>query len=479
MLDLNSIKSASPATWHFFSTFARFATSFVFGLILARLITPAEFGIYFFSTLVISLFQVVIDLGCGQAVIQAKHLSPVKITTAVAVSLLTSSVCTIGIMLALIFCPLLFQDQRIPPALAVSSLVLIPTAWSNISTSLLMREMNFRAVAIATLLSTVFGYNCICVILALLGFSYWSLILANVFQAFLLAVVTLAYERRALRASWDKTSRNELLGFGLPFSLNQIASFFSLKADSFVTTYLFGTASLGLYTRAHTIMELPVAVFGLSFSQLIFPEASKHQDNPERFRELVTKNLAFSFLVAFPLSLWLALFAEEVVLVLYGEQWLETANLLRILSLFGGFRMSYNTLCVFLKAKSLHRPVLVGTLASTAVTLVGSWLLGSNVGITGVCWSVGLGICLMWILMLAAACQASELGYEQVLGPLGRVLFLCLLFALPLGCLKVFGAIAGLAPYQTLACAIIGFFPLFAYFLNADYRQLNVFRRPE
>jgi O-antigen/teichoic acid export membrane protein len=439
-----------------FGSLIRILASLGVGVLLARLLPPEDFGIVALAHIATGFAILVTDLGLGPALVQRKSITERHVRVCHTVSVCTASLLTWLLVLGAAPVASFFNDARVAPVLSVSAVGLLFSGFGITANALLFRRLAFRTTVRIELLSSIVGYGGVAVALALSGFGYWSLVAGNLVQALLSSVLAYAATSHSLRPYLARVEIRELWGFSMGMSLTAIVGFFARKGDYFVVGRMLDAASLGYYTRAYTLMQLPLVFFGSALSRVLFPAAARVQDDVERFRRAYLVAMSASVAVSLPVSLAVVILSHEIILTLYGAVWAPAAPLLQILSLFGMFRMTYNTASAFVKARGQADKLLLSTVVYGILVLGGSWWAVTAAGLIGVAWATGVAITAMWVLVVVFANRAAMVttlefvkslvpavlpGLAVSAGLLGLVAVLRTLAVPPLGILLLGGVI--------------------------------------
>src|SRR5699024_8282375 len=144
-----------------------------------------------------------------------------------------------------------------------------------------------------------------------------------------------------IQFKFDFLSFKELIYFGGGQSLTQISAEITNEGDNFIVGRLLGADALGLYSRAYQLMVTPASLLGKVLDKVLFPVASKIQDDEKRLPYLYKEGIRLTTTLMFPGSLFLAINAESIILLLFGDQWLELTVPFQILAISLFFRSSY------------------------------------------------------------------------------------------------------------------------------------------
>lgn len=304
-------------------------------LVLARVLVPEDFGVVAAATVVISLSQLISDLGLKRAVIQRQD----RVDEAASIAFWVNVVVAVLIALLILWiAPAVagyFHDPRIATVVRVLSLQLVLASLGAIHITLLQRQMEFRAwfwvrlfTSVAPILASV--------PLALAGMGYWALVAGTLSgQAVQTSVLWL---RSSWRPRWvtDRRLARELVGFGLWATLSSILGWFYAWMDAMIVGHYLGARDLGLYRTGNTLV---IMIFGVFFSPLLpvlYTLFSRSQQDLARLKEalrMVARGIA---LIALPIAAFLYVFAEPVGTALFGSRWQGVDRVIAVMALVHG-----------------------------------------------------------------------------------------------------------------------------------------------
>src|SRR5699024_5947311 len=130
--------------------------------------------------------------------------------------------------------------------------------------------------------------------------------------------------------------------FGTGITINRIFNYFALKGDYFFVGRILGAYSLGIYTKAYNLMQLPTSQFVRILSNVLFPAASAIQDDNERTRKVFLKSIGVVSFIMTPICFMIVVLAPNIIVGIYGAKWAEAVVPLQILGCVGFLRATYN-----------------------------------------------------------------------------------------------------------------------------------------
>jgi O-antigen/teichoic acid export membrane protein len=327
--------------------YGSYALNLVGTVILARLLTPRDFGLFAVGMAVVALMDVFRDFGVGNYLVQEKQLNDQHVRAAFTVTLGLSVLCALGLLLGTAAIAAFYDEpdlRRLMPLFAANFL-LLPFAMPSIS--LLRRDMAFDAIAGINILAAVVQLAVV-VGLAMLGHGFMSLGWATL--ASVLARTAAACAIRPCFGAWRPSLREwrRLTGFGAYSTATAIINVLHDTLPQVIIGRALGLAAVGLFSRATALCQLPDRLVINALNPVVLPALSEQARRGVDLKPVYLLALTHMSALQWPILLWLALLAEPIVLLLLGNQWLEVAPLVRIMALaafalFPAF-MTYPTL---------------------------------------------------------------------------------------------------------------------------------------
>ena len=293
-------------------------------VVLARLLTPEQFGSVAAALLIVGLAQLLTQLGVSAALVQRQTLTDDDVAAAFGFSVLVSVVFAIALATsASVLNPLvgLPADSGLLPLLSPA---LVLAGIAAVPSGLLQRNLRFRQLTVVDLVAAGPAMIGVSVVLALAGFGAYALAWAEIVAALVTAVGYLLLARPTVRfltpdVAWARLQ--PMIGFGSGYSLAQLGNWIAQNADNLVVANMLGTAPLGVYSRAYNLLSEPAAVIGGAADKVLFPAMARVREDGERLRAAYVRSASLIALVTAPASVMLCVLAPEVVRVLLGPRW--------------------------------------------------------------------------------------------------------------------------------------------------------------
>ncbi|UNH38214.1 oligosaccharide flippase family protein [Moellerella wisconsensis] len=319
--------------WSIIGTLFRYIAQSLSIIILARLLTPDEFGLISSSLLLINFVSIIAQLGGCQLVITAPEK---KINIILFQSIFTCTL--ISIIATLLIYVYSGKIYNLFTTVDISSYISV-LVWSlllkGITVSFegyLLRNSLFKSIAIYDSTSFIFGYFLPSVILAVLNYGVWSLIIATILQPaiyFILVLKKCYHLRMKLRISFENYF--ETLKKAVSISYIQIISNVSGQVDNFIVSRYLGIEKLGFYTRAYQLMIVPCNLIGQIINR-VFLKKFSNIDNESSQTIIIEKSIFLNFIFSMFINIALISFGHEIIKMLLGSGWESLVQILIILS---------------------------------------------------------------------------------------------------------------------------------------------------
>lgn len=365
-------------------------------VVMARLLTPQDFGLVAMVAAVVGVADLLRDFGLSGAIVQVKQITPELWSSLVWISAVLGAVCT----LLVAACAPLIATVYGEPRLTVLVLVLAPGLLVNgicmpLQTKL-QRDLRFATLARIDVVSMLTGVVA-SVGAAALGWGVWSLVLLTGAGAIyrlgaLVAVARIPLGRPALPAGV-----RQLMGTGSSIFGVQMLNYAARNVDNVVVGKFGGAAALGLYTRAYSLLLLPLSQLNGPLARVALPVLSRLQDEPERYRRYVRGSLLVIGYAACPVFAIAAAVAVPLCEVLLGAQWSSTGTLFRLLAIAGVAQAFGNVQGWLYISLGRARRQLVYYLITRPIVIASFFVGWALNGVEGLALSYGLvSVALLW-----------------------------------------------------------------------------------
>ncbi len=327
-------KAISGVIWNSTGNFAALGIEFIIGIILARLLSPTEFGLIGTITVVISLSQVFVNSGFSQAIIRKQNCSQKDYSTAfffnLGVSLLFFSILYFSAEAISTF----FKNIELKPLIQVLGFGLIINSLSIIQQAKLTKRIDFKLQSKISILSSILS-GIIAVILSYTGFGVWSLVFKTLSYSTFVAILLWATNKWKPDFVFRKKSFKELFSFGSKLLLSGLIGTFLQNINYLLIAKYFTTQDLGYFTRAEMFKNLPSSNISGIVTSVGYPVLATLQDDKKQMKKVFRDMFTNTFYIISILMLGMAAIAKAMIITLIGAQWLPSVELLQMLSLLG------------------------------------------------------------------------------------------------------------------------------------------------
>ena len=372
--------------WSFFSNFSGQILQFLFGVALARILVPADFGVIVTVKIFTGLAGYFASGGLGEALVQKKEVDDDHYRVVFTLQLL------IGIAFYALFfftAPLLsdfFNDSIYGALIQVSAITFILAPLSNMHRTRLRRDMRFKAMAGVGIMSMVIA-GVASVSLALNGFGPWSLVFGGLAGEVTSMIILrwLVVWRPAIYFNLEIA--RPLSRYGVKTSINEILVYFRGQTCNFLLAKFSNPANVGLFNKADSLHMLPLTVIGSSVYQPIFRSLSLIQDNKDKTRYVYLKTVSLMMLYMLPFYVGLYWLAEPFIYLVYGESWLGAVPVLKIFAFLGVlFCVGYPAGAILAAQDWLGREIYMQLIS--LMILIAGCFVGFDWGVIGIAWAV-------------------------------------------------------------------------------------------
>ena len=380
--------------------------------VLARLLTPFDFGVVGAALVVIAFSVVVSRLGIGQAIVQRKNLEVRHTQTGFAIATGAALIVAVVLWAAAPLVARFYGIAQVEPVMRALTVLFPLRAIATVAEAQLRRELRFRWLAGMDALSLAVGYGLVGIVGALSGLGVWALVVANISQSVLRTAILLAAHPPRLRPVPDRTSLKELMQTGGGFTAGSIANYVARQGDNILVGRLLGAEALGLYGRAYQTMAMPADLFGGVLDIVLFPVMARVQDSKASLARAYQRGISAIALITAPAGVAVAVVAPELIVVLLGSQWIGAIAPLRVFALGLLFRTSFRMSEAISRATGAVYRRAWRLWVYAALVLVGAWI-GSHWGITGVAWALFGALGVNYLLMAHLSLQLADMSWKD------------------------------------------------------------------
>jgi O-antigen/teichoic acid export membrane protein len=382
-------------------------------MILARLLRPQDFGLVGMVTAftgVLSLFR---DFGLSSAAVQRTTVTDEQISTLFWINLLAGAVLgLVGVAMAPAIAAF-YHEPRLFGVAAVLGAGFLFNAAGVQHSALLQRQMRFTALAVINVVALIVS-TAIAIGGAKAGYQYWALVAMTVT---LPLIATIGFW---LATGWvpgmpqRRTGIRSMMRFGGTLTLNGLVAYVAYNAEKVMIGRFWGAGAIGIYGRAYQLVNIPTENLNSAVGEVAFSALSRLQDDPSRLRSYFLKGFSLVLGLTLPITIACALFADDVVWVLLGPKWKDTAAIVRLLAPTIAIFAIINPLGWLLYSIGLVGRGLKIALVFAPVMIAG-YVMGLRYGPKGVAFAYS-AVMILWVMPFIAWCvHGTVVSFRDIL----------------------------------------------------------------
>ncbi len=325
-------KVVSGAKWGAFGTWSSKAVSFLVFVIISRNVTPESLGIVALATIYVGFIELLARQGIGMAIVRKKELSQGYLNAAY---LLNIASAFFLLCLSILFAGLisdLMGDERLEIIIPVLAVALPINAMTIVAVALQTKELQFKTIAMQNLTASVIS-ALVAVPMAIMGFEVWALVAQTLISASAYVVILTINSVWRPGFKCSKSDLTELISFSYKVLLTNIVGYFRLRMDQIFVVMVVGTTGLSMYTVALRITTTLQSIILSPLERAFLPAFAKMQGELARLSAALEKAALAISMVASPVFIGMAVLAYELILLAFGESWIDAAPVCSILSL--------------------------------------------------------------------------------------------------------------------------------------------------
>lgn len=419
-------KTISGVKWTFVSSIAQRILSLGSTVVLARVLTPADFGLFALAFVMIDGFGIFKSLGFDSALIRRKDDIPKAANTAF---FLIPAMGIILFLILFLIAPLgakLLGNPDVGSVIRALAFIFVISCFGKVPQTMLYRDMKFKYKAIAEI-SAHIVYISLAVILALAKFGVWSLVIAYILKNLVQISIEWFFSGWKPKLEFDRHLAGEMFHFGKFVLASGIIWFLFSNLDNLVIGRLLGVTILGFYALSMNISNLLNDYLLGKVGMIMYPAYSRIQDDTEDVKRVMLKGLRYISIIAFPFSFGLFIFAPDILRVVFGAKWLPAVNILRILSVVGMFRSLGSSIWPIFLAKGRSKADFQVGLAHVGVFFVLVIPLAVKFQLTGVGAAVLLSAIISFVIGLVRVKRIIHIEIYKIFEAVKPALFSSLL----------------------------------------------------
>lgn len=330
MSDSLKSKTVKGVVWSSIERFSTQGVQFLIMIIMARLLTPKDYGLIGMLAIFLAVAQSLIDSGFSQALIRKQDRTDVDNSTVFYFNIVVSSALYLILFIAAPFVADFYNQPELTSVMRVVCLGVILNSLAVVQRALLTVRIDFKTQAKASLSAAVIS-GCIGIVLAYCGFGVWSLVVQQLLNLSVNTLLLWIFSKWRPIAVFSWKSFHELFAFGSKLLASGLLDTLYRNIYPIVIGKLFSASSLGHYTRAQQFSEFPSSNVTGIIQRVTYPILCGIQDETERLETVYRKFLKLSAFIIFPLMIGMSAVARPFIDIVLGTQWGFCGQLLQII----------------------------------------------------------------------------------------------------------------------------------------------------
>lgn len=372
------------------------AMSFIVSIVIARILSPSDYGIIGMIVVFIAIANIFIDSGMSQALVQRKNRTQADMSTAFYFNIAVAVICYSVLFLTAPIISRFYQVQLLTPVLRILGLNIIISSFATVQRANLQAHLDFRTIAFVNLAGVLVS-GCVGIYMARTGYGVWALVGQQMSSTGVATFVYWMFGKWHPKTGFSKDSFKALWKFGSKLLATGLVSTILREIYSVAIGKVYRSSELGYYTRAVQTSDMVAITTNDIINAVTFPILSSLQDNREKMVEVYSRMLGMTAFFIFPIMTGLAVVANPFISVLLTDKWLPVVPLLQWLCFARMFTpisaLNMNILNavgrsdLFMKLDFSKMPLIVLTMFITIPLGVKAIVIGSFVS-TFICYFI-------------------------------------------------------------------------------------------
>lgn len=396
--------------------------------ILAHYLEPSDFGLIAIVYVIIGFSSMFVDMGISASIIHKQDITHVQLSSLYWLNVISGSFLALFVYILAPYVAEFYNKIELISLIRLLALTFIISSLGNQYAIHLQKNLQFELIAKISVISSIIGVAT-AIILAINDYRVYALVysalVVNIVSTILYIIVGVKMYKPSFVYNYKEIK--PMLSFGM-FQMGEgIINFFNSQFDVILIGKLLGVEALGIYTIAKNLAMRPAQIVNPIITKVTFPVMSKVQKNTSSLKNIYLKTINYLSSINFPIYFLMAILAEPIVLLMFGEKWKESIYILQILSIFGAIRSTANPIGSLQLARGRADLGFYWNLSLFFIMPI-SIYLGSFWELIGISYSLLLLMTFLsipnWYFMVKPLCDADFKEYfKQIISPLILTIF--------------------------------------------------------
>lgn len=339
MSEKNDIKqkTISGLFWRFAERCGAQGVSFIVSIVLARLLAPNDYGLIAMITVFITISQVFVDSGMGNALIQKKNADNLDFSSVFYFNIILCVIIYVILFFVSPYIAEFYSSPELVPVLRVLSLTVVISAIKNVQQAYVSKHMLFKRFFYSTLGGTLFA-AIVGIIMAYLGYGVWALVAQQLVNTIIDTTILWVTVKWRPTKEFSLRRLKKLFSFGWKLLVASLIDTVYSNIRQLIIGKLYSSADLAYYNRGKTIPNLVVTNINSSIDSVLLPALSVEQNHVEKVKAMTRRAIKISSYIMWPMMIGIVVVAEPLVRILLTEKWIEAVPYLRIFCIMFAFQ---------------------------------------------------------------------------------------------------------------------------------------------
>ncbi len=345
-------KAISGIKWVTISTVVNNLLQLALISILARFLSPIDFGLMALVNVVIEFSSYFIDAGFSNIIIHKQDINRVQLSSIYWLSIITGIIIYLIIFFLSQSLSIFYNNSELEPLLKLVAVTFLIIPFGQQHKSLFQKELKFDTIALIEIVSRVVSFI-VGVLAAIKGLGVYSLALMVLSNSTVSTIMLLVKGMKNYKPAFifSHIEIKKFYSFGFYQLGERTLNYFASQFDTIIIGKLFGAGPLGIYTIAKNLVMKPAQIINPIVTRVAFPTMAKVQDDNESLKRIYLNTTRYLSSINFPIHMGLVILAEPLTILLFGDKWTDSIILVKVLAIFGMIRSTYNPVGSLLLAR--------------------------------------------------------------------------------------------------------------------------------
>jgi O-antigen/teichoic acid export membrane protein len=342
-------RAVKGISWNLIENISSYIIKFFIGIILARLLTPGDYGLIGIAMIFFSIAEVFITSGFGQAYIRIQNASQEDANTVFITNFVLSLIAYVLFWFTAPSIAVFFDQQELTLLIRVMAIIVVINSLNIIQLAIIRKNLDFKRKTLITLFASLLS-GLLGIYFATRGYGVWSLVIQQISSKLIVSISLYSTSEVRLRLSFSRNSFTKMFNYGSWLLLSNIIIRFFDNLYRFIIGKFFSANQLGLFDRGQQFPSMIYQQFSWSIGAVAFPVYAKLLDDKQALRNALLKFVRNSSLIVMPFLMVLFIIAEPFVLFLLTDKWAGAIIFIKLYCIIGILSPLYDFLMQFIEA---------------------------------------------------------------------------------------------------------------------------------